>query len=148
MRGCRMGGEGWRVFDGLAFDARFPFYIPRGIVDEDWNDERLNDREERICTNNNTTHHATQQHTAHDNIIRYKRPRGRKPEGIIQHTHTRRLRPSHFTTPRREPGNGNTEKWLQQPAHPFLLRPTYPQIDRNETRDGFNFGIHFFFVSF
>jgi hypothetical protein len=50
----------------------------------------MNDKQgqqERICANNTTPHHTTQQHTTHDNSIRYKRPRGRKPEGII-HTYT------------------------------------------------------------
>ena len=99
--------------------------------------------QERICANNTTPHHTTPHHTTpHSNIQlqqhTLQRPRGRKPEGIIH-----RLRPSHFTTQGASlviatQRNGSS-------SHHTLFTSTYlPSIDRNETRDRINFGIHFF----
>ena len=142
MRGCRMGGEGWRVFDGVAFDPRFPFYIPRGIVDEDWEDERLErqrGQQERTCTNNNITpHHTTPHHTATYNARQQhtlQKTKGRKPEGIIQHTHTHRLRRRHFTTPRREPGKLQHREMAPAASLPFFTS-TYLPSNRQERDAG------------
>lgn len=88
------------------------------------------------------THHTTLQHTTTTTTAYVpKDQEGASPR--VSYTHTHRLRPSHFTTPRREPGNGNNRELAPAASSRSSLRPTYPPIDRNETRDGINFGIHF-----